>query len=65
MINSEITSFWRNDEKLMELKLKNSDASVQPISVNTLISYLTDNNRNYLKLGANAFTKLMMETMRL
>ncbi len=64
-LNTEETSFWHIDDKYLELKIKNKGKVIEPITSRILIAHLADNKRNYLQLGANAFTKLMMDTMKM
>ena len=64
-INSDETLFWQNDENYLELKLKNRELKIEPITSIMLIGHLSDAKRNYMQLGANAFTKLMIETMKI
>jgi len=64
-LNSDETSFWQKDDSYQVLKIKGEDMKIEAISSSILIAHLADNKRNYLQLGANAFTKLMMETMKI
>ena len=62
-LNSDDSSFWQKKEKYFALDLKNKQRKIEPISTDLLIAHLTDSKRNYMQLGATAFTKLMIDTM--
>ena len=62
-INVDEAMFWQKTERPVELKIK--DENVLPIRSETLSFYLEKSDRSYLHLGANAFTKLMLDTMKI
>lgn len=64
-INSKESSFWQSSEKPIKLKIKNHEKNLEPITSYELVAHLTDPKRNYLQLGATAFTKLMLDTMKI
>ena len=64
-LNSDESSFWQKDDRFLELNIKDKDMKIEPISSSILTDHLADRERNYMQLGANAFTKLMMETMKI
>jgi len=64
-LNSESISVWQNNELYTQLNLNNDLADLQPLTSTLLSSHLADGERNYLQLGASAFTKLMMENMKI
>lgn len=60
-LNEDESVFWNTDDSYINLNLKENMEKILPITSNMIISYLSDKNRNYLHLGASAFTKIMME----
>jgi REP element-mobilizing transposase RayT len=62
-LNTDESVFWGGNEKLLPLRTFHNPADFQPITSDQLVQHLTDKSRNYLQLGANAFTRLMMEAM--
>lgn len=64
-LNTDASSFWQKDTNPLELKLKTKENDLKPITSEELAAHLGDNKRNYMQLGANAFTKLMLDTMKI
>lgn len=62
-INSGSSVFWGKNEKFLPLKRPIDQNDIHTISSEVLLGHLADDQRNYLQLGANAFTKLMMEAL--
>ncbi len=62
-LNEDESIFWGKNEKFLQLQKHFNQREIQPITSEVLIAHLCDENRNYLQLGADAFTKLMMNTM--
>ena len=58
------TSIWQGKEMVDELTF-DPMPHLDMISAEILKEYLEDSSRNYLHLGANAFTKLMMDKMKI
>ena len=64
-LNSKTISVWQDNELYTQLYFKNDHIDMQPLTSKLLSSHLADGERNYLQLGASAFTKLMMENMKI
>lgn len=62
-VNYDHSSLWEKEDHYVKLHLKNEQKLLSPISSDVLVDHLTDSKRNYLQLGATAFTKLMMDAM--
>lgn len=62
-LNEDESVFWNADDSYMNITLKETIEKISPITSDMIISHLADENRNYLHLGASAFTKIMMETI--
>jgi hypothetical protein len=62
-LNHDESVFWGKNKKFLKLQQYQDQHKISPITSEILIAHLADKNRNYLQLGANAFTKLMMNTM--
>ncbi len=62
-LNQDHSCLWQEKDHFIELQIKNDKKILNPISSDELLSHLKDHKRNYMQLGANAFTNLMMETM--
>lgn len=61
-LNTDEMVFWGGNENLLPLPIIRKTSDIEAISGNVLFSHLADRERNYMQLGAQAFTKLMMET---
>jgi len=61
-LNSDESVFWQKNNRPVELRIK--DKNIMPITGDTLIAHLMKKDRNYLQIGADAFTRLMLETMQ-
>jgi len=61
-LNNNDAQIWQKEIHLTKLELKSSDKIPSIISTDVLVAHLADRKRNYLQVGATAFTKLMMET---
>lgn len=64
-LNSKNASFWEDNELYTELKLDENQIKLNYLTGRQLLSYLNESDRNYLQLGASAFTKLMLESMNI
>jgi len=64
-LNSKTISVWENNRLNTQLDFKNDLIDMQILTSELLSSHLADGERNYLQLGASAFTKLMMENMKI
>ena len=62
-LNNSDSQIWQKENHMIELELKDRDVKPTIISADVLTALLTDSKRNYLQLGASAFTKLMLETI--
>ena len=62
-LNEDESVFWNADDSYINITLKKTIENISPITSDMIISHLADENRNYLHLGASAFTKIMMETI--
>lgn len=62
-LNTDESIFWSHNDIFLPIQRLGVGREISTISSRALMEHLTDSNRNYLQLGANAFTKLMMETM--
>jgi len=62
-LNTDESVFWGGNEKLLPLPFYQNMNQIESITSNQLILHLASNDRNYLQLGASAFTRLMMETI--
>ncbi len=65
LLNSGGSSLWQSEEIFIELVTKNMDDQLHPISSEMLHSHLGSSNREYLQIGANAFTRLMLDSMKI
>lgn len=63
-LNTHQNSIWQKKVMTDELVF-DSQMQLDMISADLLREYLVDNERNYLHLGANAFTRLMMDRMKI
>jgi REP element-mobilizing transposase RayT len=61
-LNDDVMVFWGGNGNLLPLPVNRRLSDIEAISGDVLFSHLADSERNYLQLGAVAFTKLMMET---
>lgn len=61
-LNADVMVFWGGNENLLPLPVNRRLSDIEAISGDVLFSHLADSERNYLQLGAVAFTKLMLET---
>lgn len=61
-LNNDVMVFWGGNGNLLPLPVNRRLSDIEAISGDVLFSHLADSERNYLQLGAVAFTKLMMET---
>ena len=59
-LNQDESIFWEKTKKLLKLHKHQNQREIKPITSAALIAHLRDENRNYLQLGADAFTKLML-----
>jgi REP element-mobilizing transposase RayT len=64
-LNNHDAQIWQKEIHLTELELKSPDKIPSIIGTDILVAHLADRKRNYLQVGATAFTKLMMETMKI
>lgn len=64
-LKKDYSGLWKKEDHWVELQLKNEQKILTPISGDILLAHLADNNRNYMQLGADAFTRLMLETMKI
>jgi len=64
-LNSKNDSFWENNELYTELKFNENQSNLNHLTSQQLLVHLAESDRNYLQLGASAFTKLMMESMNI
>jgi len=64
-INTGVTSFWQNDGFSNAVRLKVDHRQLEPLTSHILMENLHSPTRNYLHLGAEAFTKLMLDSMKL
>ncbi|MDZ7606624.1 MAG: hypothetical protein U5K79_13785 [Cyclobacteriaceae bacterium] len=64
-INTGVTSFWQNDVLSNALRLKVDRSQLNPLTTQILRENLDSPTSNYLHLGAEAFTKLMLDSMKL
>lgn len=62
-LNTDESIFWAQNEVFLPIQRLGISKEIYTISSSTLMEHLVDSKRNYLQLGASAFTKLMMETM--
>ncbi len=62
-LNTDNDHFWEKEKKFIKLHSKNDFREFESISSDELLKYLTDENLNYLHLGASAFTKVMLHAM--
>ena len=62
-LNKDESVFWGKNEKFLPIQRYHLHSNVIPITSDELLAHLSDDKRNYLQLGANAFTKVMIETM--
>ena len=60
-LNQDETILWGKNEKFLQLQRFQRQEHVIPITSEELLVHLSDKNRNYLQLGADAFTKVMMD----
>lgn len=65
LLNSDRESIWQEREIVTELRKANKNIKLQRITSTVLRKHLVDEKRNYMQLGADAFTKLMLDTMKL
>lgn len=63
-LEADQASIWQNKEVSDELTF-DPMPQLDILSAKILKEYLDDSNRNYLHLGAHAFTKLMMDKMKI
>jgi hypothetical protein len=64
-LNSENASVWQKNEPYTELNFDNNQTDLKPLTSQLLLDHLSESNRNYIQLGATAFTKLMMKSMKI
>jgi len=64
-INTGVTNFWQNDGTSNALQLKVTDSQLEPLDSLLLREKLQSSTHNYLQLGAEAFTKLMLDSLKL
>jgi len=62
-LNKDESIFWGKNEKFLPIQRYHLHNEIIPISSDELLAHLSDDRRNYLQLGASAFTKLMINTM--
>ncbi len=62
-LNMDNAHFWKKEKKFIKLHSKNDFREFESISSDKLLKHLTDENLNYLHLGASAFTKVMLHAM--
>jgi len=62
-LNSDESIFWQKNNRPVKLHIK--DNNIFPIISDMLLNHLMKKDRNYLQIGADAFTKLMLETMKI
>lgn len=62
-LNNDESVFWHPNDSYIKLKINEELTNLRPITSKILISHLQDQNRNYLQLGATAFTNIMMQTI--
>lgn len=62
-LNSDESIFWQKNNRPVKLHIK--DNNIFPITSDMLLNHLMKKDRNYLQISADAFTKLMLETMKI
>ena len=62
-INTGVVSFWQTDGLTNAIKIKVRPNQLKPITGDMLREYLQGLEKNYMQLGAEAFTKLMLDSM--
>jgi len=62
-INTGVISFWQTDGISNAIKIKVHPNQLKPITRDMLREYLQGSEKNYMQLGAEAFTRLMLESM--
>ena len=62
-LNEDESVLWQKKHNPILLNIE-WDQKLSPISSDVLESHLNDEDRNYLHVGANAFTKLMLDAMK-
>ena len=62
-LNHPESQIWHDEHLLTALEMKKSEAKLSDIQPEVLVAHLGDKQRNYLQLGAAAFTKLMIESI--
>ena len=62
-LNSDESIFWQKKNRPIELRLKHNN--ILPITSEMLKAHLIESERNNLEIGANTFTKLMLDTMKI
>lgn len=60
-LNTDEMVFWGGNENLLPLPINRKVSDIEAISGDVLFRHLADNERNYMQLGASAFTKLMLK----
>lgn len=65
LMNADILSLWHSEHHLITLSKHQEGSKLTPLDADVLIEHLSDKERNYLQLGADAFTRLMMDSMKL
>lgn len=62
-LNKDESVFWGKNELFLPIQRYHFHNEIAPISSKELFVHLADEKRNYLQLGASAFTKLMIDTL--
>ncbi len=62
-INTGVSSFWQMNGNYNAIKIKFRSNQLKPLSGAMLREYLKGSEKNYMHLGAEAFTRLMLESM--
>lgn len=62
-LNKDESIFWGRNEKFLPIQRYHLQTDIMPITSAELLAHLSDDSRNYLQLGASAFTKVMLENI--
>jgi len=63
LLNEDEPDFWEKSKEFLPIHRYHLNNEVVPITSNDLLLHLADEKRNYLQLGANAFTRVMIKAI--